>query len=360
MPWTIAVPLLADESISSWLARAALAQGCDPLVLTGSIWPDWRVWTMDPDRTILGDRLLSLAEASGISPSRFAASGLRADAERIADRHLPHTETWPWILALGARNRRRHAGQQFCPGCLADDPFPYFRRKWRFAWNVACPKHKILLIDHCRSCSAPVAPHRLLAKDGCLARCHGCKTDLRDVAVPPAPDGSFGFQQAADNALIGGTGVFGKRLPVADWFAVAGFFVTLIRRASRHKNSKLAAAIEAFGVRPRGELSPPGALRLELLPASERHSLLDAIFRLMLAGPEALAISLRDNGVSAAALRHGPKPLPRQVTQMAAALPYGGRQPRTRSTTQRPRLRSEKSVMSAWARLRRKMKAVAS
>lgn len=35
MTWALSVPLLPEESLSSWLVRAALRQGCDPLSLTG-------------------------------------------------------------------------------------------------------------------------------------------------------------------------------------------------------------------------------------------------------------------------------------------------------------------------------------
>lgn len=143
MPWSIAVPLLESESISSWLTRAALAQGCDPLSLTGAIWPKWRVWTLDIDRGVPAERLGAIVSASGLRADAFEAVALRPDLERIAGAPLSNTQAWPWLLALGTRNRRRYCGQPFCPECLATDPIPYFRREWRFAWWVGCPVHRV-------------------------------------------------------------------------------------------------------------------------------------------------------------------------------------------------------------------------
>src|SRR3954466_10189782 len=75
--WPIPVSLLPDELFSSWLVRVALAHGCDPLTLTRTIWPRWRVWCSDLDRGIDASHLKSISECSGINESSFAMTNLR-------------------------------------------------------------------------------------------------------------------------------------------------------------------------------------------------------------------------------------------------------------------------------------------
>ncbi|MGL6052732.1 MAG: TniQ family protein, partial [Aeromonas salmonicida] len=101
--WAVPVSLLPDELFSSWLTRAALAQGCDPLVLTGELWPRWRVWASDPDRGLSEERLSTLAGSSGIDVLKFEMATLRPIASAITSVSLDHLPIWPWVLALGSR-----------------------------------------------------------------------------------------------------------------------------------------------------------------------------------------------------------------------------------------------------------------
>lgn len=95
MPWALSVPLLPEESLSSWLVRAAMRQGCDPLSLTGAIWPSWRVWTRDIDREIPLTKIRPLVNASGNAPDRFKKAGVRDDCEKVAGYSLPEAQAWP-------------------------------------------------------------------------------------------------------------------------------------------------------------------------------------------------------------------------------------------------------------------------
>lgn len=129
--WAIPVPLLPDELLSSWLVRAALAQGCDPLVLSGELWSKWRIWTRDADRGLNQERLLVLAKASGVNSAAFKAASVRCIVPAITTEPLDELAIWPWVLALGSRNRKRHGGLQYCPLCLREDTKPYYRLQWR-------------------------------------------------------------------------------------------------------------------------------------------------------------------------------------------------------------------------------------
>ncbi|WP_348009161.1 TniQ family protein [Roseateles sp.] len=221
-PWALRVGLLPEELFSTWLVRAALAQGCDPMDLTGSLWPRWRAWTVDLDRGLAPERLAVLAARSGVAAAELEAAMLHPLLAAIAPGVEPSQATWPWILAQGSRNRRRQGGLQFCPACLAEDATPYFRRSWRLAWHVGCVRHGILLSDHCGRCHSPAEPHRVRASDVTLCRCPSCGHDLRDTATSVACAEALDFQRAADHVLSTGHGIW-SAVPVTRerWFHLA-------------------------------------------------------------------------------------------------------------------------------------------
>lgn len=155
--------LQPGEIFSSWLVRYALASGCDPLSLTGSLWRGERPWTRDLDRGVPEAKLAALGRQVG--------DGADALRNAFLPGYVPLAEVspalpiWPWILSVGTRNRRRHGGLQFCPRCLTEDRAPYYRIRWRLAWVMCCDVHGVMLLDRCTSCQAPVEPHRLAAAD---------------------------------------------------------------------------------------------------------------------------------------------------------------------------------------------------
>lgn len=358
MSWAIPVPLQPDETLSSWLVRAALLQGCDPLALTGSIWPGWRVWTTDVDRGLAEDRVKVLSAKSGIEANRFIFAALRSDAKKIAGRMLSATEAWPWVLALGSRNRRRLGGQQYCPACLTEDKLPYFRRRWRFAWHVACVRHRTLLIDRCDACGAPTAFHRLLADDGNLAVCSRCRVDLCRVAHDPAPRDALAFQTLADAVLGSGAGeICQHRVATSEWFLAARFLVDTVRRTARHPASRLARSIRTLGSGMDTPIPAVTGLSLETLPVSERTSLLSASLRLMGASPTTWIRTLRENGVTDVALLGGWRHLPEPLTLVASTLPGIRRVIKRRVPVTCATPHSEAAVNRAWARLQRSVQA---
>lgn len=221
-PWAIHVAMLPDELLSSWLVRVALAQGCDPMHLTGSLWPRWRAWTVDLDRGLRADRLAMLAARSGLDASRLEAAMLHPLLALVAPSVRSEQAMWPWVLAVGSRNRRRYGGLQFCPSCLAEDMTPYFRRVWRLAWHVGCMRHDTLLADHCGRCRAPVEPHRVRAGDVTLCRCPSCGHDLREsTTVSVCPD-ALAFQGLADQVLASGQGIWLTSVVAREvWFGLA-------------------------------------------------------------------------------------------------------------------------------------------
>lgn len=208
-----------DELLSSWLARVALHSGCDPLTLTGAIWPKWRMWTADSDRGLTAPRAMSAALWFGCAPEVVHAATLQELVDRLAGRAARSRPVLPWILTLGIRNRQHYAGLPCCPQCLADDREPFFRRAWRLAFVVGCEVHGTRLIDRCPDCHALIAPHLCISQLQSLARCATCGQDMRRYVPPPTEVDALDFQRSAMAVLAAGEAAWGNcTVSALEWF----------------------------------------------------------------------------------------------------------------------------------------------
>lgn len=354
--WAVPVPLLPDELFSSWLARAALAQGCDPLVLTGALWPRWRVWTNDPDRGLSEDRALALAEISGLEVAMFEVASLRPAAAAIALAPLDALSIWPWTLALGSRNRRRHGGLQFCPLCLQNDWKPYYRIQWRLAWHTGCSEHGVQLLDRCPRCNAPIEPHRLLATDSVMSLCATCKFDLRKSATVVHTPTARAFQQAADEILANKQGSCGASRPsVGHWLELSRYFVMLLRKVALRRTDGLVVFAKALGVDVDNLQPPATGLALELLPVAERTMLLADTWKMLKVTPDHFLSAATRASLTRSSLCERHQPIPELIATIIEALPekFVSRQRKTQSNASKPR--SRQTVMRIFARLQRKM-----
>lgn len=206
------------ELLSSWLSRVALHSGCDPLTLTGAIWPKWRIWTIDVDRGLTEFQAMRAAAWFECALSSVHAATLSDLIGRLAGPAGKSRSVVPWIIALGSRNRRRYAGLPCCPQCLASDPEPFFRRTWRLAFFVGCEIHGTRLIDRCPYCCALVLPHLCISKLRSLARCSNCGQDIRNHVPTIVDTKAMSFQRMAMEILSDGEGrLDGNIVSDVDW-----------------------------------------------------------------------------------------------------------------------------------------------
>lgn len=361
--WAVPVPILPDELLSSWLARAAITQGCDPLVLTGAVWPRWRCWATDIDRGLSDDRLLLLAAHSGVEPSKFSAATIRPTAlaiTRLPPLRLDKLAIWPWVLAQGSRNRRRHGGLSYCPGCLQDFKIPYFRQQWRLAWHTQCSVHATLLLDQCSKCHAPLEFHRLCAEDGHLAICATCKSDLRLSSLcaqelPPYGSKALAFQMAADAALRSGDGFFGaEKIAAAGWFELSHYFITLLRKVALNPHGVLAMFVKNLGVDTENLLPPATGLPFELLPVLERARFVAATWEMICAGSNHWMVAASAASLTQASFRVPRMNVPAPLTLLIESLPSGV-SPRVNGQKDGRKPRTPQTVMHMFARLQRKL-----
>lgn len=211
--WPIRVEPLEDEITSSWLVRTARAYGETPNDFAQLAWGDLPVWNRDVDNTVSAVALRALGRRLDIDPVRAAETSLRAFLSRLG----AINPAWaPGLLRAGIyhRIRRRH-GQQYCPSCLAGDPVPYFRRRWRLAFAFVCESHHCLLRDACPDCDAPVVAHR--SRELALDRCCVC-----DQSLAGSPTPASAFQTAAQQVLstaweMGVAEIDTRTLPFPEW-----------------------------------------------------------------------------------------------------------------------------------------------
>lgn len=354
--WTVPVPLLPDEIISSWLVRVALMHGCGPMVLTGNVWPKWRIWTLDADRFLSEDQLKPLSHISGISLEAFKQTTLHPVASLIYGGQPPKMAVWPWILALGTRNTKRRSGLQFCPFCLSEDAKPYYRLQWRFAWHTGCERHTCSLLDRCCNCGAPVEPHRLNAEESHAAVCATCKACLWEGQTATCPSDAIAFQEEADKILRQGQGqCLGKLLPVALWFGIADFFVSLLRRANRSSTEGLIRLVRYMDADIPKSLPSISGSGIELLSVHDRQQILMATWHFISDDKSRIKKALKKFGITRQGLCSTDKSHHTLIAELAQTLPD---RPITRMRRPKFRLtgpRSPRKVMCMMARLERRL-----
>lgn len=355
--WAVPVPLLPDELFSSWLVRAAIVQGCDPLDLTGEIWPRWRAWIRDIDRRLVQERLVPLLKMTGISAMAFEAATLHSVAEVVAGMPLNGQAAWPWMLALGSRNRKRHGGLQYCPVCVATDAIPYYRLQWRFAWHTMCTTHECMLFDRCPHCRHPVEPNRLIATDEHVALCATCRSDLRDASVINANERALDLQRTTDHAIATRSAQFGdSAIGIRDWFELLRWFAGIQRITASRPSGKLARFVRCLGLDPANISPPETGLAIEFLPTPERAVLLSATWNAITEGPDRLLEAAHEAQLTGASFRQSRRALPACLERIAAELPIATKRERYSRHTLTPKSASPTAVSRKWARLKRRMR----
>jgi len=354
--WAVPVPIFPDEIISSWLVRAALTQGCDPLVLTGELWPKWRAWTVDVDRLIPDEHLKALCAVSDISADIFHSAMLYPIVQQIYLGNPPVKAVWPWILSLGKRNTKIRSGLQYCPICLSEDNSPYYRIQWRFAWHTGCETHQCKLHDSCWRCGAPIEPHRLVAEDKIVSICASCKADLKQANTTPWNEEAKSFQLETDRILQGKSGCYlGKAINSHHWFELASFFESFIRRVNRKGEEKLLGFINEIGIVLPDSIPIIAGAGIEWLNVQMRERLLGAVWIFLTVDKDRFLHVLKTADISRQGLCTRKESVPSLLSGIIDGLPDHSV---TRTKSQKPHLsgpRPRHEVIRMMKRLERKL-----
>lgn len=355
--WLHRTPILPDEALSSWLARAAFDQGSDPLSFTGGLWPKWRVWTLDVDRALPNPHAKVLAYQSGVAIDQLRSMTFSAELQAISTLPLAPHGRWTWLRGLGARNRRRKGGMQYCPICLGQDARPYFRKAWRIAWHVACPQHNQLLMEHCPACAAAVEYSRLGLEHSNLANCAGCLASLAMPAdtVRSTSDqsldlaGALQLQAQADQQYAAAQK---GDLKAVSWFSRLHFCLCIARACLRESLPAWASLAVSLRLKNADEIWGFGSVQLEDLTAVQRLRLLNCAFPLLNLGVKDWVSALRAAGVTKQGLSNIAE-IPDCLGTLASQLPATQRASRTTSQSKRePAPVSPATVRRRWERLK--------
>lgn len=277
--WPIRHKPLPDELLSCWLVRLAHGHGLKVQTFCNLIFGNYRqVWNRDIDRLAPAWLIDELCNRTGTSLDVASNTTLRA-YEGLLYPKFRMSGALQWILVLKIYHRKREGyGLQFCPACLASDAIPYFRKRWRVAFNTVCIRHGTMLLDRCPMCDEAVAVHRLdMIKSNAnevapLSYCHSCGFDLRDAPTekPVSYDGEI------SNLLLGASQELGanNRFNTGwDWgrYAVMHHLCRLMTSRYRHVGLR-EYVLEQVGFKDIPLVG--GHISFEMRTIEERHHLM--------------------------------------------------------------------------------------
>jgi len=178
---------LPDELLSCWLVRIAHAHRIKVQTFCEQVFSRERqIWNRDIDRLAPRWIINRLSIQTGTPLADAHQTALTAYRGLLYPRRKD-SGILRWVLPLDMWHRKHMGhGLQFCPACLAEDPIPYYRKRWRLALYTCCTKHNAMMHDRCPACGAGVAFHRIdlgrygSTDEGPLTFCHQCGFDLRD------------------------------------------------------------------------------------------------------------------------------------------------------------------------------------
>lgn len=258
--WPAPLKPLEDELLSSWLVRLSGEHGLTFSDFCGAVWPNEGLTRLDLDLLPRADVLETLAEKTGTPMTRAEATTLAEYDGRLFI--ALSRQQVQWVLR---RNQNRDSVTtqcvfQYCPECLREDEEPYFRRQWRLALVVICPRHRLQLRDRCHRCGQAARLSRSLVNDteqglsGTITTCWNCRVDLRELpeslrlSVTPA---ELKYQQFLLESIREGWVEIKGDGPVFSYLYFDGLYqvlVLLLRPGRKGRRSFQQQAFERYGL----------------------------------------------------------------------------------------------------------------
>lgn len=289
-PWP-----LPDETLSSYLIRAAHEMCMRPITLLNLCWgTDRSLLNQDLDN-YAPDRIVDVIAAS-TKRSREAIIGMtlaEMEGRLTAGFNIRGRQPWTLPSTVSNNDRRRH-GLQFCPACLRTDPKPFFRRTWRLAFATMCTVHGTPLLDACPDCGAVLHPHG----GASIVHCAKCGCDLRwNADRRLAGERLAAFQATCQTALACGWAVLdGRPVYSHQYFAVVRQVAALMVNG-RHAPALREVAARAFGGSAEPFEKPTARQPIEYLRVHERRRLFSLVAAAMDAWPTNFASMCHAAGV---------------------------------------------------------------
>lgn len=186
--WPLAVKIGHDETVESWLARAASRYALTPRELLAEAGIDSDIRRPIQLARAVRDHSDLLAQLLGCEHTEISAATTEM---------LPNAAIVEYLQRYRATTRPIPAGIAYCPQCLAQ-PDPQWKREWASMFSIACAVHGCLLVRTCPRCgdlpfstaswlsrepemSAYACPNRPRRSSGRMIQSRRCGFDLRTV-----------------------------------------------------------------------------------------------------------------------------------------------------------------------------------
>lgn len=343
-----------NESISSWLIRAALDCGTEPLTFTGFYWDKLRLWTYDLDRgfELIQPRIYSdIRDLSLNEMVNLEAHSLYSVLKRINGEKTLMKGQAKWVIPRSSRNRSYRIGQPYCPCCLYE--IPYLRNEWRFAWYFGCLKHQTLLEIKCHCCNELYQPHLLSADKRYLSYCHYCGEKLNHYTNSLSKT-EIETLQILDTVFTTDSGVcFQQHINSQEYFSTLRYFINLLRRGAIVKSShSIARFLDQLGVSQSNLCQPKTALAFELLPIDERKNLLVNAVKILQLSSEAIIYAIQQSEITQKAFAFEKYP-----SELDSLFKHAreGQTVNRKTVASKPKINSILSLNRQWERLKRQL-----
>lgn len=194
---------LPDEILTSWLTRTAYAHLTHPKTFMNMHFSTGTFnWRPNFDASV-SDEIMHIIERK--SALRF---------KTIYQMCLKSYESYLQESIIPDGLNMFVVPQRFCPICLREDQFPYYRKSWKILLTTVCVKHHCYLYDRCPSCGAFLKLANMYHNTLSFVFCHKCGFDLRKArkrTVPKIFNSAFKRMRRIESVLKRGYIVFNKK-----------------------------------------------------------------------------------------------------------------------------------------------------
>ena len=176
-----------NELLSSWLTRTAFAHGYPLTKFISLFLKNDGSALSRTDIDFKNDPILfrKLIQKSKLSHELIMQMSLRNGEGYLFD--VEQNTLYPPKQIRKLKDKRTHYGLLFCPKCLEEDIYPYWRKQWRYLFYNACPKHMIFLTDRCGKCYERIRFSKMKVSNH-LTCCSKCGRDLRKTVTSKVPE----------------------------------------------------------------------------------------------------------------------------------------------------------------------------
>lgn len=358
-PLTFATPLLQGESLTSWIVRAALRQGCSPLTFTYYYWSECRIWTYDVDKGFeyIDAQIHSDVAVLAVTTLNTVDNQTLISFSKSLSIKSDSKVALTWTQPLSKRNRYSRIGYPYCSECMRDDKKVYLKLQWRFTWSVCCIEHRKFLQGDCPYCNHPYQPQLINPEQKFINRCHLCDSKLDKAVSTVVPSETvYQFQILANQVLHDKQGVIlGEVVSIADWFDYLLFLINLIRQALKNASYMFGKLLSELGI-DLSELSlPKTGLRFDFLPLEERTVLIEQAYYLLQITCDDWKYHCQELNITQNSFQWSKRTVvPKAFCQIYNQLPkVPAREYKAQLSDMQPA--SPEAVMAAWSRLQRKI-----